>query len=165
MAINIRLGISTEDPRKLDKRPNFESSNPVTVAADIKDSCSLNAPQLILTASLVDVSRYNYVHVAAWHDRYYFITDFVAMPGSRIMIRCRVDALTSNADEILQLTAYVARSESKRNAYLPDSNYHPMSSRNCETIPFNRTPFAANYATDQVYLLTVMGGVQGGSLE
>lgn len=163
MAINIRLGVCNEDPRKLDKRPNFESSSPVTVAADIKDSCSLNAPQFVLTASLVDVSSYNYLHVAAWHDRYYFIDDFVVMPGSRILIRCSVDVLTSNADEILQLNAMVSRSESSRNAYLPDNNYHPLNSRDCQTIAFNRTPFTANYATDQVYLLTVMGGSNGGS--
>jgi len=163
LAINIRIGICNEDPRKLDKRPNFESSSPVTVAADIKDSCSLSAPQFVLTASLVDVSKYNYIHVSAWHDRYYFIDDFVVMPGSRIMIRCSVDPLTSNADEILQLTAMVSRSESRKNKYLPNSNYHAQANRQCQTIPFDRTPFTANYATDQVYLLTVMGGSQGGN--
>jgi len=163
LAINIRIGICNEDPRKLDKRPNFESSSPVTVAADIKDSCSLSSPQFVLTASLVDVSKYNYIHVSAWHDRYYFIDDFVVMPGSRIMIRCSVDPLTSNADEILQLTAMVSRSESRKNKYLPNSNYHAQANRQCQTIPFDRTPFTANYATDQVYLLTVMGGSQGGN--
>ena len=158
VAINIRLGICNEDPRKLDKRPNFEISSPVTVAADIKDSCSLNNPQFIFTASLVDVSRYNYIHVAAWHNRYYFIDDFVVMPGSRIMIRCSVDPLTSNADDILQLTALVSRSENQKSAYLPNENYHAYNTRACVTLPFDRTPFSANYSTDQVYLLTVMGG-------
>lgn len=157
MSVNIRIGQCTEDPRKLDKRPNFESSTPTTIAADIKDNCSTMHPQLVLTASLVNLTQYNYLEIPSW-GRYYYIDDIVVMTGGRVAVRCSEDVLTSNADQILTLTAFVQRSEQHKTPYLPNSDYNVQCNRQCETIPFNITPFRANYATDEVYLLTVMGG-------
>ena len=159
MSIIIRVGVCTEDPRKLDKRPNFESSSPAEISVDVKDNCSIMSPQFILTAALVDLTQYNFLHVPSW-GRYYYINDIVALTGSRVSIRCAEDVLTSNADQILGLSAYVVRSEQHKNAYLPNSSYHAQTNRQCETIPFNRTPFTANYGSDQVYLLSIMGGSQ-----
>ena len=157
MAITIRIGVCTEDPRKVDKRQNFEASVPAQISVEVKENCSIMHPQLILTSSLVQLSRYNYLHIPEW-GRYYWIDDLIAMPGSRIEIRCKEDVLTSNADDILGLTAYAARSESRQSKMLYNSDYHLQQDRQCQTIAFNRTPFIANYATDRVYLLTVLGG-------
>lgn len=160
MSIVIRLGKCTEDPRKLDKAANFESSNPVSVTADLKDSCSVMDPQFILSTQAVSLVNYNYIQVQSW-GRYYYIQDIVTMPGSRVAIRCAEDVLTSNAADIKNLTGFVSRSESSKTPFVPNSSYHVQANRQCETIAFNRTPFVANYGTDQVYLLTVMGGVHG----
>lgn len=159
MSISIKIGTCTEDPRKLDKRQNFESSEPATITVEIKDTCSIMRPDFVLVSTNVQISGYNYIHVPTW-GRYYFIDDIVTMPGYRTMIRCREDVLTSYADQISNLTGNVQRAESTslRNALVKDPGYNVQSNRQCETIPFNRTPFAANYATDQVYLLTVVGG-------
>lgn len=159
MSLSIKIGSCTEDPRKLDKRPNFESSEPATITVDIKDTCSIMRPDFVLISTNVQISGYNYIHVPTW-GRYYFIDDIVTMPGYRTMIRCREDVLTSYADQISNLTGNVQRAESTslRNALVKDPGYNVQSNRQCETIPFNRSPFAANYATDQVYLLTVVGG-------
>lgn len=159
MSISIKIGSCTEDPRKLDKRQNFESSEPHTITVEIKDTCSIMRPDFVLISTNVQISGYNYIHVPTW-GRYYFIDDIVTMPGYRTMIRCREDVLTSYADQISNLTGNVQRAESTslRNALVKDPGYNVQSNRQCETIPFNRTPFAANYATDQVYLLTVVGG-------
>lgn len=159
MSISIKIGTCTEDPRKLDKRPNFLASDPDTILVDIKDVCSIMRPQFVLITANVELSQYNYLEVPAW-NRYYYIEDIITMPGYRTAIQCREDVLTSYADQIKGLTANIQRAESStlRNALIRDPGYNVQSNRQCETIPFNRTPFAANYATDQVYLLTVVGG-------
>lgn len=159
MSISIKIGTCTDDPRKLDKLPNFISSNPTEITVDVKDVCSIMRPEFVLITTNVDISQYNYVQVPAW-GRCYYIEDITTMPGSRTAIRCREDVLTSYSDQIKLLTANIQRAESSalRNGLIRDTGYNVQANRQCETIPFNRTPFAANYSTDQVYLLTVVGG-------
>lgn len=159
MSISIIIGTCTEDPRKLDKRPNFAANAPRTITAQIKDNSSIMRPSLALSASIVDIANYNYLHVPSW-GRYYYINNIIAATGAQIILQCAIDVLTSYADAIGDLTINLERVEQDRdhNRYITDPLLPRQANRQCETIPFNRTPFAANYATDQVYLLTVMGG-------
>lgn len=160
MALTIQIGNCTENPRKLDKMPNFLASNPVEITVDIKNSCSIMRPEFVLVSTAVDISHYNYLIVPSWNGRCYYIDDIVTMPGVRTAIRCREDVLTSNAAQIGDLLINVHRAEDAaiRNRYIHDSGYNVQANRQCETIPLNRTPFSANYSTDEVYILTVVGG-------
>ena len=164
MAIQIRLGTCTEDPRKLDKAPNFELSSPRSVTAQIKDNCSIMAPAFLLSASLVEISQYNFLHVPSW-GRYYFIKNLIAVTGSQIMIQAAEDVLTSNAAAIAALQINIQRAEQSdaQNRMIRDGLLPLQANRQCETITFDRSPFSANYATDKIYLLTVLGGTANDS--
>lgn len=145
----------TADPKILDKRPYYNATNHDTFSCLLQAPCSMIAPNLVLS---IDAAQgYNYAYIPRW-ERYYFLNPPEIIDGNRCSITGNCDVLTSNADAIKNLTGYVTRSESYKNAFLPDGNYARQSTRLCETLPFNRTPFVANYATDIVYLLTVMGG-------
>ena len=76
------------------------------------------------------------------------------------MIRCAEDVLTSNAEQIKNLSLYLDRTEQETNAdkYLNDRRVPAELRRQCITLDFDRTPFTANYANDTVYVLTVLGG-------
>lgn len=156
MAISIKLGSVSVDPRTLDKRDAFTASAPADVSAQIKDSCSIMQPVFILTAAAVDLVGYNYVHVPSW-GRYYFIRNVVTMPGSRVELACREDVLTSNADQIKALQINLTRSSSDKNARLLDSLRPSQVNRQCETIEAVNAYTRAG-ANDIVYVLTVQGG-------
>lgn len=161
MPLIIRIGYTTEDPRKLDKRNNFNQNSPQNHSATIKDNCSVMTPDFIVSASLADLARSNYLEVPIW-GRFYYIDDLVTMPGGRVSIRCREDVLTSNAEQIGDLYAYLDRTEqeSDRAKYLADSSVPTELRRQCITMEFDRTPFRANYSVDRVYVLTVLGGTE-----
>ena len=128
--------------------------------AQVYRDTSIMSPQF-----LVDYARYvvnsNYVHVPAW-NRYYYVTDVTAMPGGRAVMHCREDVLMSNKDAIMNLDAYVLRTESAAfNRLIVDSKVPTQANRHCKTIAFN--PIFNALDTNYVYLLTVVGGVNRGS--
>lgn len=143
------------NPRKLDKRSDYESADHTTLECEIHQSCSVQSPVFILPPDYV--TGYNYAYVQKW-NRYYFISKGSIFNGKQASVPGSCDVLTSFADEIKDLSAFVVRTQNNKNSYLPDSNFHAQANRQCETISFNRTPFSVNYDTDKVYLLTVMGG-------
>ena len=159
MPISIYYGVCKADPRKLDKSGDFYGNNPKDITATVKESCSVMRPDFIVSASIVDLATCNYVHVPSW-GRYYFIDDLLTMPGGRVSIRCREDVLTSNAEQIGNLSLYLDRAQrdQDRAKYLNDSSVPVELRRQCITLDFDKTPFSANYGSDAVYVLTVLGG-------
>lgn len=81
------------------------------------------------------------------------------------MIQAAEDVLTSNAAAIAALQINVQRAEqrSAQNRMIRDGLLPIQANRQCETITFDRSPFSANYATDKIYLLTVLGGTANDS--
>lgn len=159
MPLGIKVGYTTEDPRKLDKRTNFINSSPTPFTATLKENCSVMSPDFIVSTSLVNLARSNYVYCDDW-DRYYFIDDLITMPGGRVAIRCREDVLTSHADQIRYLTGYLIRTADggHANSLIRDNRYPAQANRQFQIYEFDASPFTANYSTDLVYLLTVVGG-------
>ena len=162
MSITIRVGICTEDPRKLDKRPNFEASTPTEITVDVKANCSIMRPDLIVATTNVNLVTCNYLQIPSW-GRYYYIRDLVTMPGAQTMIRADEDVLTSNADAIKNIVGTVGRQESAamREKYLFDPKMLRKSKIYTETIPFSKNVFSMwdGAFFDQVhYVLAVVGG-------
>lgn len=162
MAITITVGTISVDPRTLDKRNNFASSDPSDISVNIKDNCSIMQPVFILTASAVDVVSYNYLYVADW-GRYYFIKNIVTMPGTRLELICKEDVLTSNADAIKNIVGTVGRQESEqmRDKWLQDPKMLQSSRIYTHNLHFSENPFTYGDGAlgDQVhYILSVVGG-------
>jgi len=154
--MTITTGVCTSDPRVLDKRPYFTDTRSMT--AQYKSAVNDQKPDIIIsTADWPSV--HNYMQIGS---NYYYIRDYTRMPGGQTMLHCELDPLTSMADQIRDLNVTVIRQEHDTSGRLIiDQAYTYQANRQCQTLAFNRTPFTANYASDRVYLLTVLGGVDG----
>lgn len=152
--MTITTGICTSDPRVLDKRPYI--TNTRSMAAQYKAAVIDQKPDIIVdTASWP--SAHNYMQIGS---NYYYIRDITRMPGGQTMLHCEQDPLTTMCDQIKNLNAAIIRQERDTSGRLIiDQAYTYQANRQCQTLAFNRTPFTANYASDRVYLLTVLGGV------
>ena len=107
---------NSDDKRKLNKSLTMQRD----VYADIKGTCSIVAPTLILAYQNVD---FNYIFVPAW-SRYYFVTDIIVTTGGRVEIRCKADVLMSFNSSIKALECLIYRNENYQicDRYLQDSN-------------------------------------------
>lgn len=115
--MNIKLYVSSDDPRQLIKQPQSELS----IDCDIYDNCSLFNPVLILDYR-AEITTKNYAFVAEW-NRYYFINDMSITNSKRIILSLTCDVLMSFGQQLLQHTFRIQRSESNGNRYVPDNGF------------------------------------------
>ena len=153
--MQITIGTVNTDPRVLDKSGMISNSRPISV--QIWKTCDVKKPTFLLDVRPEDVHA-NYCYIADW-NAYYYLSEPVIMDGNRCTVTGVLDPLTTYATEIKQLYGYLVRTadDAKRNKFL-QNNYPAQSNRQCVTYQFNRSPFTANFTTDIVYLLTVIGG-------
>lgn len=153
--MNLTYGICTADPKRLDKRPFYTQLHTAIILA--KKTLSDNSPYIVIAATPenTDTDRCNY---AVFDGMYYTIADVEKLTGGRYGLRIVLDDLTTYADYILQIDTTIIRQERLRQPLLADSAYTKKASIQVETIPFNRSPFAVNYASDFCYVLSVIGG-------
>lgn len=103
--------------------------------------------------------NYNYAYVSEW-DRYYFIEDWSYILG---LWHCKmtVDPLGSWKHKIGEHYAYVLRSTSNYDRYLPDNMYPIKSGATFATEQNNSNPFATIYSGG--YFVTgIINGDTGG---
>lgn len=152
--MNITIGITSDDPRKLDKT----MSETVTVPVQVWKNCDVKKPTFLLDVRAENVHA-NYCHVPDWGS-YYYLSEPVVMDGNRCTVSGTLDPLMTYSAGIKNLTGYLVRTadSAKSNKYLRDNRKPAQANAQEITYQFNRSPFTANYATDIVYLLTVIGG-------
>lgn len=154
----IKIGHVDVDPRTLDKRSNFGSHSQQELDVQISQPCNIKKPTFLLDVSRVSPG-YNYAYVPLW-DIYYFLSEPTIIDGVRANVTGEIDYLTTYADGIKNLTGYLIRTadDNHKNRFVNDPNRPKQENRKCRTYDFNRTPFTANYGSDTVYILTVVGG-------
>lgn len=154
--MEIKIGTVDTDPRTLDKSAAME--NVRTLDVQIDRNCNVKKPVFLLDILPYNVHA-NYCHVPDWNC-YYFLSEPVVMDGRRCTVTGTLDPLTTYADDIKNLTGYLIRTADKShgNKYVLDKNLPEQENRKCRTYNFNRSPFTANYSSDAVYILTVVGG-------
>lgn len=142
---------NTDDKRKLNKTLSVQRS----VIADIKGTCSITAPTLILSYQGVD---FNYIFVPTW-SRYYFVTDIAVTTGGRVEVRCKVDVLMSNNSTIRSLTALIARNENTEFTYLTDEQVMITTDEKPEIIEFTESVINIDNASSATtnFILAVAG--------
>ena len=156
--MQIQIGHVACDPRLLDKSGIFLGSSPRTVNAQIWKSCSIKSPDFLLAIDPYEISA-NYAYVPSWHT-YYFLSEPVVMDGARCSVSGTLDPLTTYAAPIRALSGYLIRTADGEHAneLIRDNRYPAQANRQLQIYPFDASPFTANYASDLVYLLTVVGG-------
>lgn len=144
----------TDNPKKILKSLGIATIKQVAPYSD----CSVSNPTLLLDYDRSIIVDNNYFYIPEWNSYYFMNHDIKAISGGRMIVSGYEDVLMSNADEILNLNAYVVRSQSNRNKYLNDS-IPAQVQRTCNTIAFPNNPFDFNY-NDYPYTLRVIGGAQ-----
>lgn len=134
--------------------------------ASVYEDCSIVSPSFLVDYSH-SVIACNYLEatvmngsIIAW-KRYYYVDDFVLMPGGRMVAKCNEDVLMSFKDEILGLKCNVVRHEKKleiNDPYLIDRYRTPESRSFVDTIKSTDSPFIIPGNNNWSYLLTVIGG-------
>lgn len=123
-----------------------------TYDCQLKDGCSIRSPEIILRKSDFDIS-WNYVHIAAFDDRYYFIDD-VILEGNMITIMCVEDDLASNKGSILNTMAYIEYCRDSTEVYIPDTRL------TYDAVAVPAVVHADTYymsSTEYCYLITCIG--------
>lgn len=144
----------TCDNRVVDKTNYL--SEPITKTLQVFEQTGVFHPTLLLNYS-ADVVNCNYFYIHEW-NRYYYIVGMEVMTGSRMTVTGSEDVLYSNKNEIMNLPAYVVRTESnKENKLIVDNKKPVQANRRCHTILFPNQ-LLDGVDTDRVYLLTVVGG-------
>lgn len=158
--MQIQMGHVYVDPRTLDKRPYFTDTHDVDI--QIFESCDVKKPVFLLSQWTDWETSCNYMYIPAW-GTYYFLGDPDILDGHRCRFSGVLDELTTYADGIKDLTAYLTRTAdtAHENKLLPDKNRPVQANRKMRTIQFNRSPFSVNYAEDNCFMLTVIGGNHG----
>lgn len=153
--MQLQYGKCNSDPRVVDKRPYFGVLHTTDILA--KNTISDREPVVVIaaTAGNTDASTCNYANMGGM---YYYIDDVDLLPGGRYALHMRLDALTSYADSIKNLSAVVVRQAGANVPMLADGAYLTKSNIQVETRQFNRSPFVVNYASDFCYVLSVIGG-------
>lgn len=154
--MQITIGTVSVDPRTLDKSGLMR--NVRTLQVQIDNNCNIKKPVFLLDVTGINTTA-NYCYVQSW-NAYYFLSEPIVMDGVRCTVTGTLDPLTTYADSIKNLTGYLVRTETDahKNRFINDAKRQAQTNRHCITYTFDRSPFTANYATDIVYLLTVIGG-------
>ena len=154
--MNITIGTVNADPRTLDKSGMMQNTR--TISVQIWKDCDIKKPTFLLDVGAENIHA-NYCHVQAW-GAYYYLSEPVIMNGRQCTVTGQLDYLTTYAGAIRDLTGYLVRTadSGKQNRFIRDNKKPVQANRQEMTMQFNRSPFTANFATDIVYLLTVIGG-------
>lgn len=91
------------------------------VTAEIKGSCSIDNPSLLINYNSGSV--FNYFYIPAW-GRYYKVSNRIALPGEHMMISGQSDPVESFNAGIAARELLIVRAEDPalRNRYLPDQS-------------------------------------------
>lgn len=143
--MKLTLYVNSADSRVLDKTPKLRIK--YVINGTLKNGTSMLNPSIILDmggsnlivdsgsrivvdgngnrvvemASLTDLTKCNYAYINEF-DRYYFISDIVALTNRLFQVNMNVDDLMSHRASISNLRCLIARNEKSRNDFVEDKN-------------------------------------------
>lgn len=147
--MTVTLYHNTSDSNYLDK----SLSEIITVSGNLRDSCSILEPTIMLNTS--NIATANYMYIPEF-ERYYYITNIVAVRMGLWAVSGHVDVLYTYRNAIRRCGAIVARQQNLYNLYLDDDKFLVNAQRmfTAHTFP-NRI---ADASSGPAFVLTVAGG-------
>ena len=115
MALTISVGTISCENEVVDKSDYIEWTTE-EMSAQLVNTDILN-PVLKMLAGRHTT---NYVYIAEFGGRYYFVESVEAVAGGHCLLRCHVDVLHTYRDSIKALTCLVSRNEFDENPFLVD---------------------------------------------
>lgn len=156
--MNVHIGSTTDDPRKLTKTITWitnQQGTPQDFSCVPTADCDIINPTIILAYDSNIVTK-NYAAISDW-GRKYFINDIQMLTGGRMMLALSVDVLATYAAEIVECVGTAIRSESAGINKISDSKYPVNTCRYVlDVVNYSRTPFTRNPSSP--YILTTIGG-------
>lgn len=121
MSISIAFYSNASEKNVVDKNiiSQFQTST-----VDLKDSCSVTDPVLIVNVTSTNtiqklIRAVNYCYITDFR-RYYYVTNITILRNAVFEVSCHVDVLMSYKDSIRSNTAIILRQENNFNLYLND---------------------------------------------
>lgn len=84
------------------------------------DTVNTTTPQLIVTAALTDIEKFNYIEIAAL-GKMYFIRDIISLDAERVQISAAIDVLSTYKNDVLSAQVLTARGTKNINVFIPDN--------------------------------------------
>lgn len=147
--MNIELYYTPDENIVVYKNLTNQISFPNSVAKGVIDVIT----PVIYLSTAVDVKTYNYCYISEF-NRYYYITDVVAVRNGYWEIKLKVDVLMSYKDYLSSMQCIVKRSEQNNNTYLYDNENKTLAYKEIKTIKFPNSPLNKQ----MYYILTTVGG-------
>lgn len=149
--MQVMLYNNHSDNRKLSK----SISRLATVDCQLKDSCSLLNPVLVVShGAIFAYAQCNYMYIPDF-GRYYYAS-VTALAGDMLQIDGNVDVLMSYASGIRALRCTIVRQENLFNPYIVDNFMPSRAQRNIQYVS------VGTYSAGVGLYLTVDGGAVNG---
>lgn len=126
----------------------------INLSGTLRTECSILNPTIEIETT-TNISKYNYAQIPDF-NRYYFITDIVAVSNNLWKVSLKCDVLMSYANDIRKLKGNILRQKIEFNLMLADNqlNTYADDRTQCFNFPNSLTPSAGQFN----YYLTVVGG-------
>ena len=143
---------------------NFSENNRVDknieqvseVSGTLRTSCSILSPSIRINTA-IDISFVNYIYIVEW-KRYYFVNDIISVRNNLWEFVCHVDVLSTYKNQILNLSAIIARQENLYNLYLDDDKFLINAQRITWTKAFPNRVTPGNATNAKSFIITIAGG-------
>ena len=109
---------------------------PVTFQGSLKENTSVIDPVITIESPVNVVCSYNYLYIPDF-NRYYFITNVIAITDTLTQINLHVDVLMSFKDYIRSNIATTRRQENDWNLYLNDGSFRTYQYKTVGTYKFS----------------------------
>lgn len=129
---SIYLYQNLSENNRMDKNLN----PPVTFQGSLKENTSVIDPVITIESPVNVVCLYNYLFIPDF-NRYYFITNVIAITDTLTQINLHVDVLMSFKDYIRSNLATTRRQENDWNLYLNDGSFRTYQYKTVGTYKFS----------------------------
>ena len=146
MSFTISFMYNNEPMNKIGKSPEVR----FTLTGDLKEESSIVDPVILVEKDSPIAANYAYI---AEFNRYYYIKDITSVRQNLWRISMHTDVLKTFSDGILNSPCIVAKSSSRFNLYLNDSDYKCLQSDIIMTKSF---PTGFNLA-ESMFVAAILG--------
>lgn len=153
----IYLMKNKQDRKKINKTPEYLSSQQEPIDFVMKDNTSIVSPTIRISKAAAgdNWAEINYCHIPKF-GRYYFVDNIIAATGGILELECTVDPLMTYAAQLMNTGFFIARSESINSKYFLDTEKALEVKKVLHfTLPLGHIP---QDSTGNKFCLTVAGG-------
>lgn len=152
MSFPIVFMFNNEPMNKISKTPVEK----FTLTGELRDESSIVDPVILIEKD--NPIEANYAYIAEF-NRYYYIKDITAVRTGLWRITMHTDVLKTFSEGILNSPCIVAKSSSRFNLYLNDSDY---KCEQCDIVLTKKFPTGFNLA-NSMFVAAILGDKEAGS--